>query len=175
MLRRPRAIDYCRGVALLRPHATPTLPCRGDAVRRPRGASPPHAVRRPRGASPPKTTRPYIVGAQRCCAPTRRPGNPATPVDGEAIIWPGGNSSAVAQSLFPRNASISARRVRQCDAAPHAASTAKGARETHSLAPSRSRSGQRDFLDALLLDSGRCRQGCCAFYKNIPRFSAFSA
>ena len=36
---------------------------------------------------------------------TPRLSNPATPDDGAAIIWPVGNSSAVAQSLFLRNAS----------------------------------------------------------------------
>ena len=32
--------------------------------------------------------------------------------------------------------------------------------------------GGRDFMDALHLGGGRCRQECRAFYKNILRFSA---
>jgi len=36
------------------------------------------------------------------CGGIRKGLSPATPDDGGAIIWPGGNSGAVAQSLFPR-------------------------------------------------------------------------
>ena len=101
----PRCVAHCGasppvmhrpGAAVPRPK-NPAQPYRrGDAVRRPpRGASPTRRV------SPKKTPQPYIVGAQRCCAPTRRPGKHATAHDGGAIIWPGANSGAQEAGRLP--------------------------------------------------------------------------
>ncbi len=99
----PGVAVLCPCVAVLRPCVAVLCPC--VAVLRPCVAvlRPSVAVLRPGAA----VLRPGVaVLRPPCSRQTPRLSDPATAHNGGTIIWPGGNSGAVAQSLFPRNASV---------------------------------------------------------------------